>query len=193
MENKNKNNSEIGKMFATIHAEYGEMLFRMFRRKKRSTADAEDAVSDFILHFCEKMNDGRGIGDKLNIGFIAKSFKNFTLDLLKKKKPSCFSELICESQDGEENFSAIPEMKSEALSDAGINALYRSTTIGFLLNQLSEENRQYINLRFLKGYSNPEIAAYVNKPTDYVAVRVSRAKCAFSQLCKKYGFKRDDL
>lgn len=193
MKNQKNSNPEIGKMFGEIHSKFGEILFRIYKSKKNSVADAEDAVSDFILGFCEKMNDGREIGGRLEKAFILKSFNNFFLDLVRKKKPACFSDFLIAGKDDDGESYAIPEMESEIKADANINSLYKSKSISFLLEKLSEENRQFLNMRFQQGLSNPEIAASINRPTEYVAVRVNRAKAALAEQCRKYKFSREDF
>ena len=193
MKNQQNENPETGKMVAVIFKNHFKVLMRIAKNKVKCDADAEDLVSDFILHYSVKMNDGREIGDRLNLPCILKSFGNYVIDFFRKKKSVRFSDLLINNEDGEESNSMFPDCAgNESTDDFLINSMNRKT-LGELLDKLSEDNRQLLVMRFYERLDNPKIAERLNKSTDYIAMRIGRAKDAFRKILNKYKLQRDDF
>ena len=188
-----KNNDEIGRLYASLYVKYYKDLLRMFMKTNKSMADAEDAASSFLLKFCETMTDGRDIAGKINDAFVKGSFKNYMNDLFRKKRPFYFSGL----ENGNQNEYNITENRRFDIAgsdsaDERINAATNKYIISSCYKMMKEEDVKYIRLRFEKGFNNIEIGEQLSQTTKYIAVRVNRARASFRMAFKKLGYRNED-
>ena len=189
-----KNNDEVGRLYAVMYLKYYKDLLRMFMKTHNSKANAEDAVCSFLLKFCETMTDGRDAAGKINDAFVKGSFNNYMNDMFRKKKPFYFSELENRNQN-EYNVTESRRFDIAGSDDADerINSVTNKSIINSCYKMMKEEDVRYIRLRFEKGFSNIEIGEQLSQTTKYIAVRVNRARASFRKVLRKLGYRKEDF
>ena len=100
---KNQQSNDFNnELYLQLYKMHYKSLIRMFLKNSSSIADAEDAVSDFLLKFAGKLSNEMKESEKLSEAYIKGSFKNFIYDCFRKKKPLSFSDLRSDRSDADD-------------------------------------------------------------------------------------------
>jgi RNA polymerase sigma-70 factor (ECF subfamily) len=148
--------------FADLYNTYVEKIYKYVYYKVGNTADAEDLCEQVFLKAWEAIGRFKWCGYPFS-SWLYKLAHNLVVDHYRTKRdPMPLNDLLytpLEPADPENALHATVE--AEEMSQA--------------LAQLTEEQRHVINLKFVEGYSNIEIAELMNKKEGAIRALQYRA------------------
>jgi RNA polymerase sigma factor (sigma-70 family) len=152
------------------------------RRFGLPQADAEDAVHDFYRDRLFRVAEAYA-QDSQNLAYLDQSFRNYASTWLGSKygavelsfdDPNATEEIVKEIVDAQRPRRSDVERRVEALRRA--------------TERLSDSDRRYVELRFIGGLSNPQIASELGKEIGAVKVGMHRALRALKAYTRDEGY-----
>lgn len=152
-------------------------------RGKESREDAEDLVQDTFLKVYRHISRFHGISEEETIKLLVIYTKNTVRDYLKKAEHRYGRlPLICEN-DGDEELLDFPDT-APTPEEIVINE-ETVRQIAWYIDQLTEDQRQVVLLKYQYGYKNKEIAQVLGISESNVGSRLNRAKAALNKIRKE--------
>lgn len=148
-----------------------QVAFRFFSAYSR---EAEDAVSDAVLHLCRnfltvRQLDGHKIGP-----YIVKVCRSACIDRLRRRPQAL-------AWAGEEVLEAVPDVGADL--DVAMSRPYAMDLLA-AFPQLSERDRELIMMRHIDGMGYADIAQALNVSEQTARAAVSRAKRRLQQAAR---------
>lgn len=166
-----KKTSSIGgsqeERFLAAFDEYGDALFRHAFLRISDREKAIDVVHDTYTKIWSYIRNGHEIESFRP--FLYKVLNNLIIDEYRKTKESSLDALFDQEGIDEGTFSELSENTVESLA-----ATIDGRQAFDLLNNLPDEYREVIILRFVDGLGPKEIAALVEESENIVSVRIHR-------------------
>lgn len=153
--------------FGLVYSAYYTPVYRYLLIRARSTATAEDLAQTVFVKIFQNLHRFEPRDEPLRYFFSVA--RNTLIDFYRKKKEANFSEL----GDEEKSFDA-PDAR-ESPGETMHRALMMASAKMIMEEELSEEQREAITLRFFGGLSNKEIAKVLGKTEGTVRQMQSRA------------------
>ena len=159
-------------------AAYSDELVRFAYGYVKSESLAEDVVSDvFAALFMKAKHFSK---EDLLRPYLYKMTRNRAIDRLRRSH----RELPLEDV---ETILSTPGIEAMLLNKERDEILYRSMT------KLPQQYREVLELMWLKGFSNEQIASILGKTAKQLYNLHARAKSALRELLEKEGVTREDL
>lgn len=133
-------------------------------------AECEDIVSEIFLKLVQHLPKYKS---RPGVGFGAWLFRmahNTIIDWYRKKKELLGSDLETDDQDF---FASVVD--PQPLPDKNTNSLYDYARVYKFLKKLKPEHREILELKFLEGFSNKEIASITGKTEGNIRIIQLRA------------------
>jgi len=156
---------------------FSKKLYPMIFRILRDEEETRDALQDLMVKLWNKKYDLEKCGNLS--AYMITVAKNYSLDLLKKKRPSRIGEHEEHKIINLETNDLMPETKEK----------YEQVHI--IIEQLPEKFRSIIRLRDIDGFSFAEIKEMTGFEVPYLRVILSRARLKVKQEVEKiYDYDR---
>ncbi len=155
--------------FAVLFDIWFDRVYR-YTAYRVDAAECEDIVSEIFLKLVQYLPQYK---TRAGIGFGAWLFRmahNTIIDWYRKKKALLGSDL---ETDEEDFFSKV--MDEQPLPDSQVNSLYDYERVYKFLKKLKPDHREVLELKFLEGFSNKEIAAITGKTEGNIRITQLRA------------------
>jgi RNA polymerase sigma-70 factor (ECF subfamily) len=148
--------------FEVLARRYGPMMRGYAVRLTGSTADADDAVQETLIHAWDHLGE-------LRDGSVVKSWLmricgRRSIDIVRRRREHADADTLAEVSDSS------PTPESATISGSGLDALARS------LESLPAEQRQCWVLKEMGGLSYDEIAEQLGLTSESVRGRLARAR-----------------
>ncbi len=151
---------------AEIYDLYSPRLYRYAMRLLGDATTAEDCVSETFSRFLKALQAGRGPRDYLQ-AYLFRTAHNLVVDHYRRQP-------LTEELDDD-----LPELETtEETADLNL----RQRRVRDALQQLTEDQRQVVALKFLEGWENEEIARTLGKPVGAVKSLQHRALAQLQKL-----------
>lgn len=134
------------------------------------SSECEDIVSEIFLKLVQYLPKYKS---RSGVGFGAWLFRmahNTIIDWYRKKKALLGSDI----NDKEEDFFA-RVVDEQPLPDSQVNSLYDYDRVYAFLKKLKPDHREILELKFLEGFTNKEIAAITGKTEGNIRIMQLRA------------------
>ena len=146
---------------------YSRKLYPMLKRILKDEEETRDAIQDLMIKLWNKRED---LDSCTNLGgYIIAMTKNYSLDLLKKNRPSPFNE--------NEKYKLL-NLEAEQLNPE-IREKYEK--VHQIIEKLPENFKTVIRLRDIDGFSFEEIKEYTGLEIPNIRVILSRARFKVKQ------------
>lgn len=145
--------------------------------------ECEDLVSEIFLKLVQYLPQYQS---RSGIGFGAWLFKmahNTIIDWYRKKKDLLGSDLEI---DNEDFFAKV--IDEQPLPNQQVNSLYDYENVYNFLKKLKPDHREVLELKFLEGFSNREIAAITGKTEGNIRIMQLRALKEMRHFMKREDF-----
>jgi RNA polymerase sigma-70 factor (ECF subfamily) len=150
---------------------FSRKLYPMLKRILRDEEETRDALQDLMLRLWDKRND---LDKCINPGaYIVTVAKNYSFDMLKKKRPVFI---------GEKEQHKLLDLEAEGVS-AETREKYQH--VHTVIEQLPEKYRTIIRLRDIDGFSFEEIQQFTGLEITNIRVILSRARMKVKQEVEK--------
>ena len=168
-------------LLENLYDRYSGLVWHVAMESVEDDRAAEDLTQDTFLKVAEQI-EKIGIVDALQTKcFLMTIIRRKCLDFFRRKKSKgadCIDTLDTFVDESPEPLDRIIEAEE-------------CSTLRRAFRKLDEDTRQILYLRFVAELTNPEIAKALNISTQYVAVKVLRAKKALKKAMEmeegKYG------
>jgi RNA polymerase sigma-70 factor, ECF subfamily len=162
----------------SIHNRYYPEVYRFAYYRVNDDSIAEDIAGDVFMRLLEAVHAGHGPNTNLR-GWLISTTSNIVNDYFRK----------IYNRPGEEHPEMI-ESNSHLVEDpvdpiALTDAVERLRLLQSAINELTEEQKQVIALRFGNGYSLDETATVMGKNANAIKALQFRALAALRQLIRK--------
>jgi RNA polymerase sigma factor (sigma-70 family) len=150
---------------------FSRKLYPMLFRILKDEEETRDALQDLMVKLWSKKNDLDKCSNQS--AYIITTAKNYSFDLLKKKRPSRFGEK--------------EEHKIINLEAGGIHPETKEKyeQVHKVIKKLPEKYRRIIQLRDIDGFSFDEIKEMTGFEVPYLRVILSRARLKVKQEVEK--------
>lgn len=144
-----------------IYGEYGKLIYSTMLSVSKNPHDAEDLTSDYFIRFWEKLAETfrSGSGHKKWLTITA---RNMAVDSLRKRSHEI---AVLDEDEGEE----LPSR------DDTEGTVIGNITACEALENLTESEREILDMKVLRGLTLSEIALILKKPVGTVAWRYRQA------------------
>jgi RNA polymerase sigma-70 factor (ECF subfamily) len=156
--------------FAVLFDIWFDRVYR-YTAYRVDAAECEDIVSEIFLKLVQYLPKYKA---RSGIGFGAWLFRmahNTIIDWYRKKKVLLGSDLELEAE--EDFFSRVVD--DQPLPSQQVNSLYDYDRVYKFLKKLKPDHREVLELKFLEGFSNKEIAAITGKKEGNIRIMQLRA------------------
>jgi len=157
--------SEVPSEFERVFRAHHGLVFRTAYRITGNAADAEDVSQTVFLRLCRRAGDADALENEE--GYLRRAAINAALDVMRSRQTNRTVEL--------------PDLPAEPAHD---DPRELRQALGRALAQLKPRPAEIFALRFLEGFSNPQIARMLGISQVLVAVIVHRTR---QQLRKELG------
>lgn len=141
---------------------YSRKLYPMLRRILKDEEETRDALQDLMAKFWSKRNE---LCECRNLqAFIVTVAKNYSFDLLKRKRTVNFSE------NGEQQFYRIE------VEEVSPDLKEKFEQVHQVIKKLPEKYREIIRLRDIDGFTYAEIKEMTGLDVPHIRVILSRAR-----------------
>lgn len=161
--------------FEYVYERYKRLLLHKAYQILHDYALAEDAVSEAYLRIYKNIHKIEDPASNQTISFVVTILKNAALTMLEKEKKQP-KETI------EPFYSDNYDLEFDVLSRVTAEQIYH------LMDQLQEEYRSILVLKFAHGFSSKEIAKVLNISENNVTVRLHRAKKKLGAILTQEGY-----
>jgi RNA polymerase sigma-70 factor (ECF subfamily) len=155
--------------FAALFDMWFDRVYR-YTAYRVDAAECEDIVSDIFLKLVQHLPQYKA---RSGIGFGAWLFRmahNTIIDWYRKKKVLLGSDL---ETDEEDFFSRVVD--EQPLPNQQVNSLYDYERVYKFMKKLKPDHREVLELKFLEGFTNREIAAITAKTEGNIRIMQLRA------------------
>ena len=155
--------------FAQLFEVWFDRVYR-YTAYRVEAAECEDVVSDIFLKVVQHLPKYKS---RPGVGFGAWLFRlahNTIVDWYRRKKELLGSDLDSEDQDF---FAAVVDAQPQP--DENTNSLYDYQRVYRFLAKLKPDQREVLELKFLEGFSNKEIAEITGKTEGNIRILQLRA------------------
>ena len=155
--------------FAQLFDIWFDRVYR-YTAYRVDAAECEDIVSEIFLKLVQHLPQYKS---RSGIGFGAWLFRmahNTIIDWYRKKKALLGSDLETDDQDF---FATIVDEQPQP--DDQLNRLYDYDRVYRFLKKLKSDHREILELKFLEGFSNKEIASITGKSEGNIRIIQLRA------------------
>lgn len=154
--------------FEKLYNTYRSLMFHKANEILGNEQDAEDAVHEAFLSIAKKFDTVSTEDSKKTASFTVKIVENKAIDIYRRKKSHPTSE-YADTLSGE-------TVEFEVGDD-----------IARLLLKLPVRYRDFLLLKYEQGYSNAEMAVFLNLSPAGVRQLNQRAKMMLEKICKEEG------
>ena len=154
--------------FLTAFEEYGDALFRHAFIRISDRERAIDLVHDTYTKVWAYLRSGHEVESFRP--FLYKVLNNLIVDEYRKRRESSLDALLAVEGVSEGSFDELIEDKTESIA-----ATLDGRQAFELLDQLPDEYREVVTLRFVDGLGPKEIAELIEETENVVSVRLHRA------------------
>ena len=154
----NKKNDSL----EAVYGEYADMLYRLALSNVGNRADAEDAVHDVFVSYCNASPKFSGKGHEK--AWFIRSTVNRCRDILRRRRIREYIPLHD------------PELSEPAAEADGGSDVFAC------LSSLDEKYRSVVTLHYLEGYSVDEIARTLRLSRSAVKMRLLRARESLKEI-----------
>lgn len=168
--------------FAVLFDIWFDRLYR-YTAYRVDAEECEDLVSEIFLKLVQYLPQYQS---RAGIGFGAWLFKmahNTIIDWYRKKKALLGGDL---ETDGEDFFAKV--IDDQPLPNQQVNSLYDYESVYKFLKKLKPDHREVLELKFLEGFSNREIATITGKTEGNIRITQLRALKEMRQFMKREDF-----
>lgn len=155
--------------FAALFEMWFDRVYR-YTAYRVDAAECEDVVSDIFLKVVQSLPRYKA---QSGVGFGAWLFRlahNTIIDWYRKKKALLGSDL---EEEGEDFFAQMADVQPRP--DENTNSLYDYERVYKFLKKLKPDQREILELKFLEGFSNKEIASITGKKEGNIRILQLRA------------------
>lgn len=153
---------------AAVYEENHEPIYRYIYWRVGDVETARDLTADVFHRFLKAVKQGKGPDQNLS-AWLYRTAGNMVIDHYRRRKHRQHLPLEEELIDGSSDPAQIAE--------AGISA----DRVRAALRELTPDQQQVITLKFLKGFSNEEVAEVLEKPVGAVKSLQHRALAALQR------------
>lgn len=167
--------------FALLFEHWFDRVYR-YTAYRVSEAECEDIVSDIFLKVVQNLPKYKS---RTGVGFGAWLFRlahNTIIDWYRRKKELLGSDL---ETDDEDFFATLAD--KEQTPNESTNSLYDYARVYKFLAKLKPDHREILELKFLEGFSNKEIASITGKTEGNIRIMQLRALKEMRQYLKEEG------
>ena len=150
---------------------FSRKLYPMIFRILKNEEETRDALQDLMVKLWSKKNDLKKCSNQT--AYIITMAKNYSFDLLKKKRP--------ETMDEKQEYRILNLEAGEVNSDT----IERYEKVRQVINDLPEKYKTVIQLRDIDGFSFDEIKEMTGYEVTNLRVIISRARQKVKQEIEK--------
>ncbi|WP_262921349.1 RNA polymerase sigma factor [Maribellus maritimus] len=150
---------------------YSRKLYPMLKRILKDEEETQDALQELMIKLWNKKNELIKCSN-LN-SYIVTAAKNYSFDLLKKKRPSTFGE--------NEEYKILNIESTETQPD--VKEKYEQ--VRKIIDDLPEKYKTVIQMRDIDGFSFEEIQEFTGYEVPNIRVILSRARLKVKQEVEK--------
>lgn len=177
-----------GDFLALLMEKHGDTLFSAAYSKLKDSGtgtreDAEELVQETFLKVYRHIERFHGISEDETKKLLIVYTKNTVKDYLKKAEHRYKKVSFVYEEDSEEKSYELPDTDMTPEEIVISKETIEQTHI--CIEQLSEEQRQIIYLKYYHGYKNKEIAQVLGISETNVSSRLNRAKAALRKMRKE--------
>lgn len=152
---------DVKAKFLRIYDTYANDIYRFCSLKVSSRELAEDLTQEVFMRYWQTVREGTEL--KNDRAFLYTLARNLIIDWYRKKKESSLDSLTEQGIDfGNDDHKQI-ERTAEV------------TEVLSVINQLDDDAREALLLRYVEGFTPKEIAALTGETANAVSVRINRA------------------
>ena len=166
--------------FTRAFDEYADALFRHCFFRVGDRERAREIVQDTFMKTWDYISNGGEVNRYRP--FLYRVLNNLIIDEYRKKRVDSLDELLEKDGVVEGHFE---DLVTESDTEAALDAAREADELHRALQDLSEEYRTVVAMRYIDGLSPREIAKMIGENTNVVSVRIHRG---VAQLKKKYGY-----
>jgi len=155
--------------FSTLFDIWFDRVYR-YTAYRVDSSECEDIVSDIFLKLVQHLPQYKS---RSGVGFGAWLFRmahNTIIDWYRKKKALLGSDI---ETDEEDFFARVVD--EQPLPDSQVNSLYDYERVYKFLKKLKPDHREILELKFLEGFTNKEIASITGKTEGNIRIMQLRA------------------
>jgi RNA polymerase sigma-70 factor (ECF subfamily) len=157
------------KTLADIYDQYSPKLYRYAIRLLGDDTQAEDCVAETFSRFLKALDQGGGPKEHLQ-AYLFRIAHNWITDQYRRNTP-----VPLEQEDPvESNSQADPESIAEDV--------FLQDQVRDALKEITPDQRQVIVLKFVEGWSNPEVAKALGKPVGAIKSLQHRGLAALRRI-----------
>jgi RNA polymerase sigma-70 factor, ECF subfamily len=145
-----------------VYDQYSPGIYRYAMRLLGDECLAEDCVSETFSRFLKVLNSGQGPNEHLQ-AYLYRIAHNWITDSYRKKAPALIE--LDESFPADEDLGPANEAEIS----------FQKREVREALQRLTPDQRQVIQLRFIEGLGNEEVAAALGKPISAIKTLQHRA------------------
>lgn len=156
--------------FAALFDMWFDRVYR-YTAYRVEASECEDIVSEIFLKLVQYLPKYK---PRSGVGFGAWLFRmahNTIIDWYRKKKVLLGSDL--ETEDDQDFFASVVD--EQPLPDQQVNSLYDYQRVYAFLKKLKPDHREVLELKFLEGFTNKEIASITGKTEGNIRILQLRA------------------
>ena len=172
MSRKGQEIPKIERIFLAAYDRYADALFRHCYYRVFDREKAKDLVQETFMKTWKELVSGTEIRDLKP--FLYRVATNAIIDYRRKKK--------------EESLDVLTEQGREPSSDprSSLEEKIDVQTLLAFLQQIPEEDRELLLLRYVEGFKPKEIAELMQESPNVISVRLHRAKSRWQSLSKDW-------
>lgn len=165
-------------MLRTLYRDNRDVMLAIARRYFVSSEDAEDAIQDVFLRLAERMDLIKRVSENHRRGYLIVAVKHACIDRLRHKKR-------CVKIDDEDTIIFL--MDQVAIRKDREDTFDVEKTLISLIRQLPSTMHGTLELRFVLGYTEREIASMQNISMSAVSMRITRAREMLRKILEEEG------
>lgn len=147
--------------FLRTYDTYADDIYRFCVLKVSNREQAQDLTQEVFMRFWQTLRDGTEL--KNERAFLYTLARNLVIDWYRKKKDNSLDALT------EQGIDFANDDHKRIMQSAEMQEVLR------VVNQLDEDSRDAIVLRFVEGLTPKEIAQMTGETANAVSVRINRA------------------
>lgn len=148
-----------------IYDQYSPKLYRYAIRLLGDDTQAEDCVAETFSRFLNALQQGGGPKEHLQ-AYLYRIAHNWITDQYRRQTPVPLEK--------EESVESTSQLDPQTIADE----IFLQDRVREALKEITPEQRQVVILKFVEGWSNPEVAKSIGKPVGAVKSLQHRALAA---------------
>lgn len=175
----NQLNEETRNLLCGLYRDHRALMLATARRYFASDMEAEDAIHDVFLRLAERTDLIERVSDNHRRGYLIVAVKHACIDRLRLHKK--WTEI-----DDEDTLTSF--MDQVALQKSREENFDVERTLVELIRQLPSTMRETLELRFVLGYTEREIANIQKVSMSAVSMRITRARSILREILEEEGY-----